>query len=114
LCDTSKETIKHIFWQCLKSKSLIREINYWLSVTLNINIYFTITELLFGIINPMNNARMLNLIFLIIKKYIYSNKCKQKTLSVLCAKLFIKEMIKEEIEGQFENPEELQLFQRLL
>jgi len=74
--NTSKERIKHIFWQCPKTKSLVREINDWLSVTLNINISFTITELLFGIINPMNNSRKLNLIILIIKKYIYSTKYK--------------------------------------
>jgi len=62
----------------------------------------------------MNNSRMLNLIILTIQKYNHSTRYKQKTLSVLRAKLLIKEMIKEEIERPFENPEERQLFQRLL
>ena len=113
LCKTEPESIKHLFWNCPKTKQLISEVKLWLNMSLNINLTFTEADMIFGIIDKSQHYEILNLIILTIKKYIYNTKYKQNELSFNQAKSAIINMIKIEL-LRTKSPIDSELFKRLV
>lgn len=68
-CNDCDETIYHIFWECDKVESIWREMKTWLR-TIDVEMSFTKTQVMFGIKGKHNNA--INAIIILVKNIIYN------------------------------------------
>lgn len=73
-CNQLPETLDHLFSECYLIKDLWFEVEHWLKSTLDIDINTSRNSILFGKLNNVRLHRLENLIILIIKYYIYTNK----------------------------------------
>lgn len=79
LCDDPLESISHLYWECKVSRRLWERLKIYLEKKDGIKVKLQPLEFLFGI--DTNNhqsgpSAMINLLGLIVKKCIHSNKCK--------------------------------------
>ena len=87
-CNNFPETIEHLFYDCLQSKTLWDNIFNWISRCNGINISFSRAEILLG--GAPSVLNIFNLIFIIVLKYIYSCRCQEKPLNFFVIKYIIK------------------------
>ena len=83
LCGNSKETVEHLFYECSNAKKCIKKVveyvNTELSLLEPIRLdQITLEHVLFC--NFQNDPRhLINFLFLVMKQYIYSCKCTNKS-----------------------------------
>jgi hypothetical protein len=80
-CETQVETIEHLFWDCPTVCAFWQELSLCLWPYLDITDIISRKNVLFGV-DTHSNSTMLNHIFLIVKKYIFAQKCKEDNLKV--------------------------------
>ena len=73
-CHRHPESLEHLLWECTISQILWTKVFVWLKSHTRINIRFTRTEVIIG----CNDAVPLlyNLVFLVVKRYIYVCRCR--------------------------------------
>lgn len=82
LCHNEEETICHLMWNCpTVQQLLINFIN--LCQTKNIDIELNQDTFMFGEYKSGENIRQSNVIFMLVKQYIYRSRCFKRNLSVL-------------------------------
>ena len=87
LCDRCKievETIEHLIWECIEVQNFLFNLEQFLDA-MRIPFSFNKTTFIFGLYNSRGicaTNKTDNLILLIIKQFIYSTRCLNKTLSV--------------------------------
>ena len=86
-CEEEVETIEHLFWKCVKVQELLAALKPLIS--LSIQPFFQIKHFIIGIKN-IQNEKLVNHIFMIIKRYIYVTKCMDKNLNLLALLSYIK------------------------
>ena len=79
----SFDTIEHFYFECDKTKTFWNNIHIWIATITEINIDFTILEVLLGILQENTHSVLCNYIILHAKSYIYNCKNKQKELSTI-------------------------------
>ena len=77
LCKESEETIIHLLWECQKVQDLLESI-VSLCHSKGITIRLEKKSFIFG----LNDSKEINIIFLIIKSYVYRKRCRQESLSI--------------------------------
>ena len=77
------DSIEHFFYECPKMILFWTNIQAWLFNILDVNIDFTLLEILLGILQENNYSTLCNYIILHGKKYIYNNKNQQKAISTI-------------------------------
>ena len=82
------------FWQCPQTHHIISDIETWIDSVIKLNSRFTNVDMILGVSKEIDHHEILNIILLVLKKYIYATKLKKKKLSSVNAKLFITNFIK--------------------
>ena len=91
-CNGYPETIQHLFFECVNVNRFWKQLCKWISdkcthcTSLNMDIQLAI----FGISENIKTDKVLDLIILMAKKYIYRQKCMNKHLEFKC---FQKEVV---------------------
>ena len=88
------DTIEHRIFYCIESKQIWKSIQSWIKNVLEIDIEFTICEVIFGI--PLNNdpyIHLINYIILVAKWYINKNKEQLKPLYFIQLQNILKDKI---------------------
>ena len=93
-CNSSAETISHLFFICQYSYQLWFHLENWLRDTLNIEICLRITEIIFGVSDK--KKKVLNIIICLIKQYIFRQKMSKSLPTFWGAKQHIIKYIKTE------------------
>ena len=77
-CNTGPETIEHLFWNCTVTKKLWHELQTKINSRCknSHNFHFTIDYVLFGISNTMKTDKVIDLLNLQAKHFIYLSKVK--------------------------------------
>ena len=78
-CNLDKETTFHLFVQCKEVKKLWKLLGKWCRYFLNCDIEFTPKVIIFNDYRGQK-AKLINLLVLIMKQYIYVTKCKEEQL----------------------------------
>ena len=78
-CGRQVETLEHIFWRCDKIQGIFMHLKPLLATYINMEI-FRETNFLLGI-SGVENEKLINHLFMIIKRYIYVTKCLEKELN---------------------------------
>ena len=76
-CQSEKESIVHILWQCNIVKLLWFRVIRWIHELSGIMINVSMKEILLGLQSTDCFFNMLNSVFLIVKQYVYASKCLQ-------------------------------------
>ena len=87
-CSTEVETVKHLFWSCIKTKCFWSEISQFLR-SKNVDITLDLKIITFGKQEKCQNRIVLNFIILSAKYYIYINKCKKSIPNLEGYKTFL-------------------------
>ena len=74
-CECEDQTITHLFWECPISKKIWHEVSQWISTVLNNWLEITIELIFLHDIEAGNFTTIINLIILIVSRYIYTSKC---------------------------------------
>jgi hypothetical protein len=116
-CNLHEETIEHVLWACPQVNDLWHNLEICLWPYINIAPVLNQKNILLGIYN-YENCTLLNLICLIVKRYIYAQKCKEESVTVMGAVNAIKicHIIEEEIikgKGQKAQIKHLSKWERL-
>lgn len=90
-CGLYNETYEHLFLECNIVVNFVRMVKQWLTPYFLEDLNFE--NIMFG---NTNNVSSSNIILLLLKKYIYSSKFKNKFLSVKCFKELLLEYYKSE------------------
>ena len=81
-CETERETLEHLFWECSKTQHLIEEFKR-LTEAYNIIIQFNKTEFILGYYTTRCQSQSMdNYILLLMKFYIYKSRCSNEPLSL--------------------------------
>ena len=72
-CNLHTETVEHMLYSCTVTQNLWNDIFHWIYIKTGLRIAFTHDQILLGSA-PMD-LDIFNLIFLIVKRYIYVCKC---------------------------------------
>ena len=75
-CNEEEESLFHLLWDCTFAFQAWQKLFNWLHDKTNVNINFTIEEILFGN-NDSDNFKAYNTIFIVTKYCIYSDKCNE-------------------------------------
>ena len=92
-CQTSNESIVHLFWQCNKTQQFIRSVTAWLN-TFGIHCDISEKYFIFGWQEEQCFTKVLNFIILYAKYYIYLARCNKLSLSLIVFKTKLKFMFK--------------------
>ena len=84
-----EESIQHLFYYCHKSQELWDSVRQWIFNKTNINVNFTIENILFG--EHKNTFNPLNFIMMNTKYYIYLCTKKKLSMHIFALQMFIKE-----------------------
>ena len=79
-CQTSNESIVHLFWQCIKTQQFIRSVTAWFN-TFGIHCDISEKYFIFGWQEEQCFTKVLNFIILYAKYYIYLARCNKLSLS---------------------------------
>ena len=93
-CNLATEYIEHLFYNCQVVKQFWTQIFQWISTKTNLNINFTIAEILLG--GAPHDLQIFNLIFLLAKKYIYDCKCLKDKLNIFVFKYRVQQYFEAE------------------
>jgi hypothetical protein len=89
-CGEYSESIEHLFCDCIIIKRLWYEFSEKLLPHMDLQRYIEKQYIIFGINNEEHN-KLINHLFILVKRYIYVTRCKGKDLSVHGLFLFIKQ-----------------------
>ena len=89
----AEETISHLYFDCNHVSNFWLEIHGWLG-SININFPLSINNVLFGY-KQENFDSEVNYLFLLGKRYVWTNKFKDTELSVAAFKNFLKHKLEE-------------------
>ena len=92
-CQSSNESIIHLFWQCQMTQNFIKSVIAWLS-TYDIDCHISEKYFILGWQEEQSYSKVLNFIILYAKYYIYLTRCKEQPLSLLVFKYKLKFMFK--------------------
>ena len=81
LCGLETETISHLFAICPKSKILWDEVKHYILYKRRIHINFDVQTIVFGYLLRDSNEIPLNVIILIVKRYIFYCALNQQAIS---------------------------------
>ena len=81
-CGLVEETIEHIFFRCVKVQEFLPKIYTLLESVTGIKYYFTIQEVLLGVTKHSNQSMALNIVLLLLKKYIFEMTQKGAVLNI--------------------------------
>ena len=89
-CNERKETLLHLFVTCSRAVTIWRNLELNLRQKCNLNITFSRNDIVLGLLenNPTNNS--LNLLILLVKRYLYVTKCKIENPTYCNFILFVK------------------------
>ena len=79
-CKQESETIEHLFWNCSHVTNLLISIKNGLAPCLHWENLFNCQNFLLGVTEG-DNAMLINHLFMIIKRYIYTTRCKEGVLN---------------------------------
>ena len=104
-CQSSNESIVHLFWKCDKTQQFIRNVKIWLN---SYDIHYDINEkyFLLGLQEDHILPKILNFILLYAKYYIYLARCKKQVLYLTVFQKKLKFMYKVHKQIAFSNQEE--------
>ncbi len=88
-CGQYTESIEHLFWDCVNVQTLWNEFANSLSQYLDISPYMQRSTALLGT-KDNNNAPLLNILFILFKRYIYVQRCKENVISLQGLVVFVK------------------------
>lgn len=88
-CQEDYETMEHLFFLCPKVKIFLSRIQAWFESQTNTEIDITQQELFFC----NHNDNLLNILFLILKQYIYNRRCFNGELSLTTFKAGVMEIV---------------------
>ena len=75
-CNEEEETILHLLWECTFACRIWTQLFSWIYDNSEINIVFTPKDTLLGVENLDNNI-LYNTLFMIVKQYLYSCRCRE-------------------------------------
>lgn len=104
-CQSSNESIVHLFWKCDKTQQFIRNVKGWLN-TYNIHYDMNEKHFLLGLQEEHILSKILNFIILYAKYYIYLARCKHQALYISVFQKKLKFMYKVHKQIAFSNQEE--------
>ena len=83
-CKIQPESLEHLFWDCPISHVFWEELTEWIKSNCYhvINLRLNKQDVLFGITNKIRTDRILNLIILLAKNYLYKMRLSNKTLYI--------------------------------
>ena len=87
-CNVFPETIEHLFYDCMIIRQIWHDLFTWIHQVANIRINFSRSEIILGI--APEELNIFNLIFVIVQKYIYTSRCKEKNPNINVIKFLIK------------------------
>lgn len=96
LCDSSPETLMHLFVECQKSKILWQNLKTWIESTLNRNFEFTKEHILLGYNVANLDFVPINSILMITKYYIFCCALKRMPVDIFKLQYFIKDSYNEQ------------------
>ena len=88
-CGTQPETIDHLFYDCVHIRDLWWDITNILLPYVDLSNHINKKNILLGTENA--NELLINHLFIIIKRYIYVQRCKERTISIQGVIRFIKQ-----------------------
>ena len=85
-CKTEKETIRHLLWDCTYSETFWKRVLDWITNNTSHLCAFNITEqlVIFGVEDNVVTDRVLDLIILMAKHYIFRCRCLKVTPNIVC------------------------------
>ena len=87
-CNTEKETLEHLFYDCYVTKHFLSDFCDWVLTKLNLHLGLSKQNVLFGI--PLNKSnRTVNWILLHLKKIIYFNRTKNSSPSFVAFRRYM-------------------------
>jgi len=92
-CNCNNQDMIHLFWECIDSRNIWYELENWINIELTEGNLKIERELIFLFdIEAGNLTTIINLLILITCRYIYVNKCLDKSLNFMELKHRIKEV----------------------
>jgi hypothetical protein len=88
-CRQETETMEHLFWNCQIIGGLWSEFAGSLAHCLDINCYLCEKNVMLGI-NDTEHADLINYLFILVERYIYVQRCKEKDISMQGLLAFVK------------------------
>ena len=89
-CSETIETIEHLFWECMQIKNLWQDFANKLQPYIDIQRFLSKDLIIFGV--EMNeNELLINHLLILVKRYIYVQKCREKTICVNGLLTFVKQ-----------------------
>jgi len=88
-CGNHAETLDHLFYDCILIQDLWLDINNTLSPYIDISKHMSRKNILLGTENA--NELLINHLFIIVKRYIYVQHCKERTISIQGVLEYIKQ-----------------------
>ena len=88
-CNETKESILHLFWDCMVVKNLWLEIDSFIQNTCNIYLPLSAKSIILGV-DP-SGTHLTSLLIVLVKYYIYSCRFRSMTPCFIGAKTFIKQ-----------------------
>ena len=81
-CNSEIETFEHLFFECTVVRQFWYKIKHWLNPHIEIDIWLNTENIILGIITNNKNSILINHIFLLAKRCIFSTKYKEGILSL--------------------------------
>ena len=96
LCQSSTESLVHLFSLCPKVAQIWQDLSNWIKERTNINIKFDSFKIIMGYLNRENFFLPINTIILVTKYYIYSNTRTKQCLNIADLQMKVKEVYNEQ------------------
>ena len=93
-CNNVIETIEHLFYDCVQIKKIWGELFDWIHEKCGLRINFSRFEIILNAAN--DDLNIFNLIFMIVKKQLYSIRCAKSNLHINAIKYHIAQYYKAE------------------
>ncbi len=74
-CGTHVETVIHTLWECQVAQHIWQNLKDWLNQKSNVNIVFTVENIIFNNVITKDPIDCINTITLVVKQYLYSTRC---------------------------------------
>ena len=93
-CNNSVETIEHLFYECIHTRKLWEDLFQWIYDKTGLRINFSKFEIILSAAN--DDLKIFNLIFMIVRKQIYSIRCLKNKLNIFVIKYHLTQYYKAE------------------
>ena len=103
-CNNTVETIEHIFYDCVHIKIIWEELFNWIHEKCDLRINFSRFEIMLNAAN--DDLKIFNLIFMIVKKQIYTIRCAKSNPHINVIKYHLNQYYKAEKQIAIRNHHE--------